>query len=188
MVWARLSSVWPISTCCLTWSPTTSPNQNTVDSIQSSPQIKTIRAGKRRDAKSRLTSHLLGPLASSQPSLPPLPAPSKSSQAHMRTDPATPPWGTRERADLFSHTVQSIFPSIPFRFAVIQVCSVQLFSLKYQTLQREKKSLRSSDPSEKQSFPCEQNEGFVSKSAPAFHMQLPLFYLFKMWKSKDGCS
>lgn len=34
VVWARLSSVWPIGTCCRTWSSTTSPNQNFVDFFQ----------------------------------------------------------------------------------------------------------------------------------------------------------
>lgn len=50
--------------------------------------------------------------------------------------------------------------------------------------ERKKNSLRSSDPSEKQSFPCEQNEVCVSKSALTSNMQLPLFYRCKMCKSK----
>lgn len=63
----------------------------------------------------------------------------------------------------------------------MQVCSAQLFSLKYQTLQGGGKN--SSDPSEKQSCPCEQNERFVSKSVPTLNVQLPLFYLVKTGKS-----
>lgn len=48
--------------------------------------------------------------------LPPLAAPSKSSQGEPGERACIPPRGTREKADLFSHTVQSIFPSIPFQF------------------------------------------------------------------------
>lgn len=61
---------------------------------------------------------ILGPICGDcLPSLlPPLLAPSKSSQGEPGERACIPPRGTREKADLFSHTVQSIFPSIPFQF------------------------------------------------------------------------
>lgn len=51
VVWVGLSSVGPIRTCSLTWSSTTSPNQNSVDLFQSSPKIKNSRAGKGKRCK-----------------------------------------------------------------------------------------------------------------------------------------
>ena len=177
VVWARLSSVWPIRTCCLIvvtnyfskpkfccWLvPVLPENQNW--------------QGRKKEEMQKATSYL-----APEASLPHLSLLSKSSPGVPEDSPCIPPRGTREKADLFRHTLQSIFPSIPFHSAaVIQVCSAQLFSLKYPTLQTGKKiSLRSNDPGKKQSFPCEQNEGCTSKSAPTFNMQLPLFYLLKM--------
>lgn len=72
-----------------TWSPTTSPNQNSVDLFQSSPKIKTSRAGKREEmqkaafcvTREDLLPHLSHPSGLSQ-LLP------RAQQARMRTAPA----------------------------------------------------------------------------------------------------
>lgn len=141
VVWARLSSVWPIRTAQRGHQLLL---QTKILLTCSSPPTKSKTAGqeKGREAKSRLLCHSLGGPATPRPCLPPLPAPCESSQGEHEDRPRIPPRGTREKADLFSHTVQCIFPSIPFHFAAIQVCSTQLFSLKYQTLQRgEKKKI-----------------------------------------------
>lgn len=119
--------------------------------------------------KSRLLSHLLGPSATSQPSLPPLSALSKSSQGEHEDSPCIPPRGTREKADLFSHTAQSIFPSIPFHSAAIQVCSAQLFSLKYPTLQRERKKILSAAVTQAKNNPFLVNKIRVSLPSPRQH-------------------
>lgn len=165
------------------WSPTTSPNLKSVDLFQSSPpqtpKIKNSRAGKGKSCKKPPSISLVESSAASQPSLPPLPALSKSPEGEHEDSPYIPPRRTREKADLFRHTVQSIFPRIPFRFAAIQVCSAQLFSLKYPTLQREKKILSAAVTQAKNNPFLVNKMSFASKSAPAFAMQLPLFYLFK---------
>ena len=173
MLWASLSSAWPIRACCLTWSSTTSPNPDSVDLFQSSPKIKNSRAGKRKKCKKPSSVPFLGTV--SHPSF-------RLSQLLPRV-----PKESLGKEPAFLHEGQgkkltfSALQSSPYSPASQPSCFPS--SIKHYR-DGGKKSLCSNDPSEKQSFPCEQNEAFVSKSAPTFNRQLPLFYLFKMWKKQ----
>lgn len=184
VVWARLS-VWPIRTRRLTWSSTTSPNPNSVDLFQSSPKIKNSRAGKRkrcRKPSSVPSVRTVGHISA----IPPSASPSSFRELTRRA------WGQALHSSMrdkgkswpFQPYSPVHIPQHPISFCSdSSMLSPAVFPQVSNITERErkKKSLCSSDPSEKQSFRCEQNAGLVSKLASTFNMQLPLFYLFKMW-------
>lgn len=142
VLWTSLSSAWPIRACCLTWSSTTSPNPDSVDLFQSSPKIKNSRAGKRKRCKKPCSVPFVGTV--SHPSfrlsqlLPRVPKESLGKEPAFLHE--------RQGKKLTFLAIQSspYSPASHFSSAVIQECSAQLFSLKYQTLQRgeKKKSLQ----------------------------------------------
>lgn len=86
----------------------TSPNQNSVDFFQSSPENQN-QQGRRGEATQKAFFSRKCENARPHPGVP-------SPPEHEDGD-------TREKADLCSHTVQSIFPRSSFRFAVTQACS-----------------------------------------------------------------
>lgn len=104
----------------------------TFSSTPPPPQIKTRRQkrgsneGDKKNEKKERRENFLSFLselpATSQPSLPLPQLLLRTREARLRTG-SHSSRETREKADLYSHTVRSIFPSIPFHSAATQVCS-----------------------------------------------------------------
>lgn len=186
VLWTSLSSAWPIRACCLTWSSTTSPNPDSVDLFQSSPKIKNSRAGKRKRCKKPCSVPFVGTV--SHPSfrlsqlLPRVPKESLGKEPAFLHE--------RQGKKLTFLAIQSspYSPASHFSSAVIQECSAQLFSLKYQTLQRGEKKKVSAAMTQ-----AKNNPFLVNKMRLSFPSQLQhstgsflCFICSKCEKAKGG--
>lgn len=103
----------------------------------------------------------------------------KALEAGIKMDRAFLQHWPRENSDLFRYTVQSIFPSIPFRFASDPVCSVPAVFPQVSNITETKKNSLLSSSSDTTSW---NNPFLVNKKTtsifepdPMFNVLLPLF-------------
>lgn len=103
----------------------------------------------------------------------------KALEARIKMDRAFLQHWPRENSDLFRYTVQSIFPSIPFRFASDPVCSVPAVFPQVSNITETKKHSLLSSSSDTTSWnnPFLVNEKTTSifEPDPMFNVLLPLF-------------
>lgn len=96
----------------------------------------------------------------------------------------------RENSDLFRYTVQSIFPSIPFRFASDPACSVPAVFPQVSNITETKKNSLLSSSSDTTSW---NNPFLVNEKTTRFSSQIQCstcyflcFNQFRMWKAAGG--
>lgn len=193
VVWVSHCSVWHLRTCSLNLvinsfsKPKLCHWRLLLFFPQSSQKIKTSSTRKGREGKGRRRPHL--PHSSccsyekllSSSLLPALLL--KALEAEIGMDTAFLQHWPRENSDLFRYTVQSIFPSIPFRFASDPVCSVPAVFPQASNITETKKkkqpnfSLSSSSDTTSWNNPLLVNEKSASIFEPdsALDVLLPLF-------------
>lgn len=189
VVWVSHGSVWHLRTCCLNldinsssklklchwwllfFSPTVFPENQ-------KQQHKKGMGRKRKETSSALLTNCHSyKIFLSSSLLPTLLL--KALGAGIKMDTAFLQHWPRENSDLFRYTVQSIFPSIPFRFASDPVCSVPAVFPQVSNITETKKNSLLSSSSDTTSWnnPFLVNEKTTStfQPDPTFNVLLPLF-------------